>query len=115
MKRKRTLMFAVLAAAFALEAGAAEQSAAQDAGNKLAMCQGCHGIEGYRMAFPEVYSVPKLGGQHPAYIVKALQGYKSGARSNATMRAIASALSEQDMAALAAYYGGQPTNTAATK
>jgi cytochrome c553 len=115
MKRKRTLMFAVLAAAFAVEAGAAEQGAAPDTSNKLAMCQGCHGIDGYRMAYPEVYSVPRLGGQHPAYIVKALQAYKSGTRSNATMRAIASALSEQDMAAIAAYYGGQPTTTAATK
>jgi len=115
MKRKRTLMFAVLAAAFAVEAGAAQESGAQDIGNKLAMCQGCHGIDGYRMAFPQVYSVPKLGGQHPAYIVKALQAYKSGTRTNATMRAIAAALSEQDMAALAAYYSGQPTTTAATK
>ena len=115
MKRKRTLMFVVLAAAFAVEAGAAEQSGAPDASGKLAMCQGCHGIDGYRMAFPEVYSVPKLGGQHPSYIVKALQAYKSGARTNATMRAIAAALSEQDMAAVAAYYGGHPTTTAATK
>ena len=115
MKLERTLLFAVLAAAFAVEAGAAEESGAQDARNKLAMCQGCHGIDGYRMAFPQVYSVPKLGGQHPAYIVKALQAYKSGTRNNATMRAIAAALSEQDMAALAAYYGGQGTQTAATK
>jgi cytochrome c553 len=115
MKRKRTLLLAVLAAAFAVEAGAAEEGAAQDVRNKLAMCQGCHGIEGYRMAFPEVYSVPKLGGQHPAYIAKALQAYKSGTRTNATMRAIAAALSEQDIAALAAYYGGQGTQTAASK
>lgn len=115
MKRKRTLLLAVLAAAFAVEAGAAEEGGAQDARNKVAMCQGCHGIEGYRMAFPEVYSVPKLGGQHPGYITKALQAYKSGTRTNATMRAIAASLSEQDMSALAAYYGGQGTQTAASK
>ena len=41
------------------------------------MCEGCHGIEGWRTAFPEVYQVPKIGGQHEAYIVKALQEYKS--------------------------------------
>ena len=115
MKHKRTLLLAVLAAAFAVKAGAAEEGGAQDVRSKLAMCQGCHGIDGYRMAFPEVYSVPKLGGQHPVYIVKALQAYKAGARNNATMRAIASQLTEQDMAALAAYYGGQGTQTAATK
>lgn len=115
MKRKRTLWVAVLAAAFAAQAPAAEEGGAPDVRRSLAMCQGCHGIEGYRMAFPEVYSVPKLGGQHPAYIVKALQAYKSGSRSNATMRAIAAALSEEEMAALAAYYGGQDTKTAASK
>ncbi len=49
------------------------------------MCIGCHGIGGYKTAFPEVYSVPKLGGQHAAYSVKALQAYKSGARKNAIM------------------------------
>ena len=115
MKRKRTLLLAVLAAAFAVKAGAAEEKVVPDVRSKLAMCQGCHGIDGYRMAFPEVYSVPKLGGQHPAYIIKALQAYKAGARNNVTMHAIASQLTEQDMATLAAYYGGQGTQTAATK
>ena len=62
---------------------------------------------GYRTAYPEVYTVPKLGGQHAQYIVSALQGYKSGARKNATMRAIASSLSDQDMADLAAYFSGE--------
>ena len=111
MIRKRTLMFAVLASAFAVSAGAAEGDP-QAGHNKAAMCQGCHGIDGYRVAFPEVYSVPRLGGQHSAYIVKALHGYKSGARSNATMRAIASTLSDKDMADLAAYYGTPDMKTA---
>lgn len=73
---------------------------------KTSMCEGCHGIKGWRVAYPDVYSVPKLGGQHAAYIVKALEEYKSGAREFATMRAIAASLSEQDMADLAAYYSG---------
>ena len=46
---------------------------------KVQMCQGCHGIEGWRTAFPEVYHVPRIGGQHAAYFVQALQAYKSGA------------------------------------
>src|SRR5208282_3449199 len=69
------------------------------------MCGGCHGIDGWRTAYPEVYGVPKIGGQHPAYIVKALQAYKSGERNHPSMRAIAASLSDQDMADLAAYYG----------
>ena len=79
------------------------------------MCAGCHGIPGYHTVYPEVYKVPKLGGQHPAYIVKALTAYKSGERDFATMRAIASSLSEKDMADLAAYYGGSGSKTATTK
>jgi cytochrome c553 len=71
---------------------------------KVAMCQGCHGIPGWRTAYPEVYQVPKIAGQHPAYLVSALKDYKSGARSHPSMTAIASSLSEADMADLAAYY-----------
>ncbi|WP_114649452.1 c-type cytochrome [Pseudothauera hydrothermalis] len=77
----------------------------QAARSKISMCIGCHGIPGYRTTFPDVYPVPKLGGQHPEYIVRALQSYKSGERSHPTMRGIAESLSEQDMADLAAYYG----------
>lgn len=71
---------------------------------KVQMCQGCHGIEGWRTAFPEVYKVPRIAGQHEAYLVKALHAYKSGERSHPSMRAIAASLSEQDMADVAAYY-----------
>ncbi len=78
------------------------------------MCVGCHGIPGWRTAFPEVYKVPKLGGQHEAYIVKALQQYKSGERTHPSMRAIAASLSDKDMANLAAYYSA-PAATAASK
>ena len=72
--------------------------------SKTAMCAGCHGIPGFRAAYPETYRVPKLGGQNPGYIVAALKAYKAGERNHATMKAIASSLSEQDMADLAAYY-----------
>lgn len=80
---------------------------------KTTMCLGCHGIPGYRTAFPAVYQVPKLGGQHAAYIVKALQEYKSGNRSHPSMRAVAAGLSDKDMADLAAHYAASPAKTAA--
>ena len=59
--------------------------------------------------------MPMIHGQHQAYIVKALQSYRSGERSHPSMRAIASSLSDQDMIHLAAYYGApaQPGNAAA--
>ncbi len=98
------------AGAIAQAAGAAAPAAA--AGNaeagksKLAMCIGCHGVPGYRTAYPDVYHVPKIYGQQQAYIVKALQAYKTGERSHPSMRGIARSLTDADMADLAAYYGG---------
>ena len=80
------------------------------------MCEGCHGIEGWRIAFPEVYHVPKIGGQHAKYIAAALHEYKNGDRSNASMRAIAGSLSDQDIENLAAFYSqGTPPTKAASK
>src|SRR5262252_6192579 len=68
---------------------------------KTRMCQGCHGIDGWRTAYPEVYHVPRLGGQHEAYLVKALQEYKNGDRTHPSMRAIAASLSDEDILNLA--------------
>jgi cytochrome c553 len=105
MKIHRAILVLVLGASSTLvQAAAGSPEAAK---GKISACQGCHGIPGYKMTFPTVYSVPRLGGQHPAYIVKALAEYKSGERNHPTMRAIAAGLSEQDMADIAAYYGGQ--------
>ena len=81
--------------------------------NKIAQCQGCHGIEGWKTAYPEVYHVPKLGGQKPAYIVNALKEYKSGARDFGTMRAMAADLSDDDMKQLAEYFAAQGGATTA--
>lgn len=71
---------------------------------KVAMCRGCHGIAQYRTAYPLVYSVPKLGGQQAAYIVKALKDYRQGLRNHATMQSIAATLTDDEVAAIAAYY-----------
>ena len=79
---------------------------------KTRMCEGCHGIEGWRTAYPEVYRVPKLGGQHEAYLASALKEYKSGARSHPSMRAIAGGLTDADIANLAAYYAQGGIKTA---
>ena len=74
--------------------------------NFHAQCIGCHGIPGYKTAFPEVYHVPKIAGQQPAYIVAALKAYKSGERSHPSMRGITASMSEETMKELADYYGG---------
>jgi cytochrome c553 len=79
---------------------------------KVAMCQGCHGIVGWRTAFPEVYRVPKISGQNAPYLVLALKAYQSGERGHPTMKAIASSLTDADMADIAAYYAQDPLRTA---
>jgi cytochrome c553 len=80
--------------------------------SKAEMCIGCHGIPGYQNSFPEVHKVPKISGQSDKYIVSALTAYKKGDRKHPTMRGIAGALSEQDMADLAAFYSTQVSKTA---
>jgi cytochrome c553 len=111
------MLFRLAATAFLFPALACAQGSppAGDAvagSQKTQMCVGCHGITGWRTAYPEVYKVPKLGGQHEAYLAKALQEYRSGARSHPSMRAIATSLSDKDIADLAAYYAGAVPKTA---
>jgi len=72
----------------------------------IRMCIGCHGIPGYKTAFPTVYHVPKIAGQQPGYLLNALKAYKSGERSHPSMRGIAASLTDEDMKKLADYYGG---------
>jgi cytochrome c553 len=99
----RTLAsLAAAAALFAPAAGAQDKAGVE---GQHALCIGCHGIPGYKTAFPNVYHVPKIAGQQPAYIVSALKAYKSGARSHPSMRGIAASLTEEDMKKLADYYG----------
>jgi len=69
-------------------------------------CLGCHGIPGYRNAYPS-YRVPKLGGQHEEYLYIALQGYRNKMRPHPTMQAQSATLSEQDMRDLAAFFAAQ--------
>ena len=102
----------------ALPAGAQTTAPAASTGDplkgsqKVQMCQGCHGIDGWRTAYPEVYHVPRIAGQHPAYIVAALKSYRALERSHPSMDAIAASLTDQDMADIAAYYSQSPLQTA---
>lgn len=100
---KKFLLTFAIAAPLAVHAQTAGDP--QAGKGKVSMCVGCHGIALYKTAFPEVYNVPKIAGQTSAYIVKALQEYKSGERSHPSMRGIAKGLTDQDMADIAAYYG----------
>jgi len=109
MPTTKVVLAAGIALGLAAGAALAQQANgdAQAARSKISMCIGCHGIEGYHTAYPQVYHVPKIAGQQPAYIVNALKEYKSGERSHPSMRGIAASLSDKDMADLAAYYSSE--------
>jgi cytochrome c553 len=72
--------------------------------NKISMCVGCHGIPEYKTAFPKTYRVPKIAGQRSEYIVSALKAYRSEQRSHPSMRAVASSMTDQDIADVATFY-----------
>ena len=95
-----TLAFAAL---FGLSASVQAQDVAAGQ-KKIAMCIGCHGIEGYQASFPQIHKVPMIAGQSAGYIVASLTAYAKGERKHPTMRGIAGSLSEKDMADIAAYY-----------
>ncbi len=93
-----------LTAALLLLTGAVFAEGDAEAGANIAYsCLGCHGIDGYRNAYPS-FRVPKLGGQSAAYLEIALRGYRDGTREHPTMVAQASSLSDQQIADVAAYF-----------
>ena len=93
------LVVAMLVSAFfapahgAEPAKAAKPDLAKGEASFTAVCAACHGADG-NSGTP---TFPKLAQQHPQYLVKQLQEYKSGKRANAIMMGFASALSEDDM------------------
>jgi len=94
-----------LLAATALTVSASSAIAAGDAAagkTKAASCAACHGADG----MSKIPTYPNLKGQKAAYIVKQLKAFKSGARKDPTMNAMAKPLSDADMANLAAHYEG---------
>jgi cytochrome c553 len=99
-----TMLAALVLSAPAIAQQPAPAGNPAEAHKIIAMCEGCHGIPGYKTAYPTVYHVPKLGGQSEKYLIGALNAYKSGERRHPSMRGIAASLTDQDMANLAAYY-----------
>lgn len=81
----------------------ARGDAAAGAQKAQEVCASCHGLDGNSPN--PMY--PRLAGQYPDYLVKALQDYKSGARKNAIMSGFVANLSQRDMENLAAHFARQ--------
>ena len=105
MKLPVSLLCAAAALAFSFSAHA--QTAKPDLVKGAAafgqVCIACHGADG-NSATPEN---PKLAQQHPEYLVKQLQEFKSGKRENAIMAGFAAGLSEQDMVNISFWLASQ--------
>jgi cytochrome c553 len=93
-------MPAAIVLIFAALSTAAEGDAAAGK-RKTVTCNACHGQSGFK-------SMPKLGGQSSAYLIVALRAYKEDRRGHATMRDVSRALTERDIADLAAHYAATP-------
>jgi cytochrome c553 len=106
MKLTRLLLAAV-AAALPLLTAAQDKKAAAPEEAPVSMCIGCHSIPGYQASFPQVYRVPKIGGQSQQYIEAALKEYRQGSRSHPTMTGVAKGLTDQQISAVAAYYAAR--------
>ncbi len=68
------------------------------------VCAACHGLDGNS----QVADYPKLAGQYPDYLAKALRDYKAGLRKNPIMSGMAAPLTAADVDNVAAYYASLP-------
>ncbi len=101
MKKTTLIMSALTLCAASGLAVAGGDAAAGKA--KAATCAGCHGATGVSA----VPMYPNLAGQKAQYLVKQMKDFKSGARKDPTMSAMAAPLSDADMENLAAFYSSQ--------
>jgi cytochrome c553 len=97
----------ICAAAAALSFGVHAQSVKPDLAKGAALygqvCVACHAADGNSTTPAN----PKLAQQHPEYLIKQLQEYKSGKRQNAIMTGFASSLSDEDMRNISFWLAGQ--------
>jgi cytochrome c553 len=91
------MLVVVLAFAASLNAVAETPSTADKA---RTLCAGCHGPAG--VSVNPLW--PNLAGQQAGYLAKSMRDFKSGARTEPTMAAIASTVGDAEIDALAAYY-----------
>lgn len=94
---------------FAASTPAALMAADLEAGKaSAALCVACHQADGTGMAVPNGEPWPALAGMDAGYLLKQLQDFKAGARTNASMQPFAQMLNDEQMRNVAAYYASLP-------
>lgn len=104
MKILSSLIGAAALASLTLSASATQPDVRRGAQLYSQMCIACHAADGNSTTAAN----PKLAQQHPEYLIKQLQEYKSGKRANAIMSGFAAALSDQDMVDVSFWLAAQP-------
>lgn len=113
----KSLLALIAAAAMATPLAAAETQPAAKVdlakGQAIStqVCAACHTADGSRGSPAN----PILQGQHPEYLVKQLSEFKSGKRDNAVMKGFATALSDEDMKNVAAFYASKQAKAGAAR
>ena len=97
------LLLAAFAAAFMASSDLIASGDPEAGKVKSYTCTGCHGIPGYKNVYP-TFHVPKIGGQNEAYLAAALKAYRDGERDHSTMVLQSQALTDEDIADIAAYF-----------
>lgn len=82
---------------------AAKPDLAAGEAKATAVCSACHTADGSRGAA----TYPILQGQHPDYLAKQLNEFKSGKRKNAVMNGMAAPLSADDIRNVSAFYASK--------
>jgi cytochrome subunit of sulfide dehydrogenase len=100
--RTRALRAAALAAMVASSACMASAAASAEIPAGASSCSGCHPASA-KVDTP----VPRLVGQDPATIVAAMQAFRSGQRPATVMDRIAKGFTDDEIKAIAAWYGAQ--------
>ncbi len=103
MKKTRNFLMLALALGMASTSATAAGDAAKGKA-KSVTCQACHGANGISM----IPNYPNLAGQKELYLVDAIKAYRDGTRKNPVMTPMAAALSDDDIANLAAYFSSLP-------
>lgn len=98
-RRLSLALASLLLGSASIPALAADLSAAK-AKAKAKMCAACHGIDG----LAKVADAPNLAGNGELYLARQLQAFRSGERKHPQMSVIASGLSDEDIAAVTAWY-----------
>lgn len=73
--------------------------------DKAMLCVGCHGEDGNTTSDPDT---PKLAGQYGVYIAKQVRNYLASTRSHMIMSGMATAVSDEDLDDIAAYFASLP-------